>query len=102
VTDVSTSGQQTIFEGSVAQPFGMRSDLQRHRSGGLSRRGFTRQCCGIFFVPRFERFEVVFQVVEEAHCSLGYRHLLANVSKPSANAREGGALRSASSPTIDV
>jgi hypothetical protein len=32
---------------------------------------------GISFVARLQRFEVVFQVVEEAHCSLGYRHLLA-------------------------
>jgi hypothetical protein len=41
VTDVSTGAQQTIFERSVAQGFGVRSDLQRHRSGGLSRGGFT-------------------------------------------------------------
>jgi bifunctional non-homologous end joining protein LigD len=39
VTDASTRGQQTIFEGSVTQGLGVGTDCERRRSGGLSRRG---------------------------------------------------------------
>ena len=67
MADNATSGQQTIGEGPVAQGVGVRSDFERRRSRSFSRRGFTRQRLGISFVPRLQRLQIAFQVVEEAH-----------------------------------
>ena len=67
VTDVSAGSQQTIFEWSVAQGLSVWINLQRQRPGGLSLRGLPCQRLGVSFFPRFERLEIAFQVVEEAH-----------------------------------
>lgn len=71
VTDIATGGEQTIHERSIAQRLGVRGDFERLRSGGFPRRGFASQRFGIFFGPRFERFQIALQVVEVAHALSG-------------------------------